>query len=683
MMMDKHRKIWPLISALSLVAALAGCGPGGNPSSDAGTDGAGGADLATPQDLASLPDQATPPDLTSLPDQATPPDLTSLPDQATPPDLTSLPDQATPPDLTSLPDQATPLDLLSVPDLANAGPVSIQGAIQKGPFGLGSNVTVATLNPQTTDPTGQTFPTTTRNELGEFNLTLPSPGAIEIQTTGFYFNEVLNSVSTAQITMRALAQFTTGGPQQVYVNAMTHLTQLRVRYLVRNGTASFADAITQAESELRAALPLATGTSVGAGTGLNVLGGDSEANAYLLALSCVLAQTALTQGGSSVDAALQDLMSRIALDLETDGRLDATRSNQLADGARFLDAGRCAANIAGYAASRGSSATPPDIYRAIDFDRDGIADATDGDADGDGVLAAQDTIVAIAGSEAVFSTLAIDAGGAVWFAGQRQFSSPVGCPPTGISCPPLPIPNLTGIIEGIVVRDNEAAAGRRQDGRVVYFDGFGAAPAVVAGIDNVVSFGRTDLGYIYAIRNDGTVWRIRATPGSAPTATQIPQVSNVRAFVENRNGGQYFWVLRASGVVTGYRSDFAASYALSGLPAAVEIAVDTSADRGFAVDGSGQLWRWSPIQAVQTGSAAAQQVTTSFPVEALSTEARFAVLADGSVWRLDGGAPVMVAGIGNVQRVAGELALLRDGTVVTFQPSGGTTVTPAPLRIPR
>lgn len=60
-------------------------------------------------------------------------------------------------------------------DGGSPGLVDMSGAIQKGPFIVGADVVVAMLDPATADPIGANFPTTRRNDFGEFDLMLPGP----------------------------------------------------------------------------------------------------------------------------------------------------------------------------------------------------------------------------------------------------------------------------------------------------------------------------------------------------------------------------------------------------------------------------------------------------------------------------------------------------------------------------
>ena len=253
--------------------------------------------------------------------------------------------------------------------------ISLKGAVQKGPFVLGSSITVSPLDAKG-NPTGQAFLTQTTNDKGEFSVDFAASGQVSIQGEGFYFNEVAGSLSGAALTLRALYVIEKAGPQQAYLNLITHLTYLRVRKLVADGK-SFGDAIKQAEKELRdeMAITLPAFDPGAQGLQMNILGGDSPANAYLLAASAVLVQAATLQG--PVDAGLQELANAITTDLEEDGKLSMTNKSRVAAGLLALDSKAVMANLATRLDELGSNAKVPDIDKILDQDGDGLTNDKD------------------------------------------------------------------------------------------------------------------------------------------------------------------------------------------------------------------------------------------------------------------------------------------------------------------
>jgi hypothetical protein len=268
--------------------------------------------------------------------------------------------------------------------------VSLRGAVQKGPYVLGSTVTVSELDSKAS-PTGKTFLTQTSNDKGEFAVEFAAKDQVALQGDGYYFNEVTGKLSGGGLTLRALYVIDKPGPQAAYLNVITHLSYLRVKRLVADG-AKFADAVGQAEKELRAELgiTLAAFDPAAKGIEMNLLSGDTPAAEYLLAVSAVLVQAA----GS--DAGLQELSNTIATDLESDGKLSMTNKAKVTAGALGLDSKAVMANLAKRLDELGANSVVPNIDKILDQDADALvnekdncprvanADQKDGDKDGAG-----------------------------------------------------------------------------------------------------------------------------------------------------------------------------------------------------------------------------------------------------------------------------------------------------------
>src|SRR5258708_4529833 len=200
--------------------------------------------------------------------------------------------------------------------------VALAGSVQKGPFVLGSTVAISLLDPSG-QPTGAVFNTQTTSDLGDFALDFSAGGAVSIEGTGFYFNEATGQLSAGNLTLRAMYVIAPSTAQSAYVNVITHLTYERVKKLVAGAT-SFDDATTQAEQELLHALAITPPDFEPRSRAvvMNELGGDSDDNAYLFAVSAVLAQAALMHGPSAPDAELQQLVNGMALSLRDSGQLN-------------------------------------------------------------------------------------------------------------------------------------------------------------------------------------------------------------------------------------------------------------------------------------------------------------------------------------------------------------------------
>ncbi len=187
----------------------------------------------------------------------------------------------------------------------------LTGASQKGPYVVGTNVTIFELEQDLT-PTGRTFTTEINNNIGQFrfaNLDLVSP-FVELRSNGFYYNEVTGNTSDAPLNLSALVDLS--DESTININILTTLEKDRVEYLIANGS-SFTEAKSQAATEVLEVFYQEVSSS-GNLDDLNITI-DNEGNASLLAISSIL------QGHLSVGD-LSALVSRIKFDLREDGLLD-------------------------------------------------------------------------------------------------------------------------------------------------------------------------------------------------------------------------------------------------------------------------------------------------------------------------------------------------------------------------
>ena len=126
----------------------------------------------------------------------------------------------------------------------------IAGVSQKGPFLVGSSVTVQELDGLTFVQTGKSFRAGVKNNQGDFvikGVNLVSQYAL-LEVEGYYRNEYTGKTSEGMIFLNAITDLR--NRDHVNVNLMTHLEADRVLNLVQKQGLSFAAAKKQAEIEI-------------------------------------------------------------------------------------------------------------------------------------------------------------------------------------------------------------------------------------------------------------------------------------------------------------------------------------------------------------------------------------------------------------------------------------------------
>ncbi len=245
---------------------------------------------------------------------------------------------------------------------------TINGLIQKGPFIRGSSITIQELNDVFT-PTGTTYVTETIDDFGAFSIESELISSyLEIITQGFYFNEVAGALSSANLTLRAITELSECCTN-TNINILTTLERERVKYLVINEGKSFTEARTQAETEILSIFNISE-ENISNFNDMDI-SKEGSSNAILLAISVIL------QGSNSV-AELSEFISKISLDILTDGTLDnAAHINELRNNAMNLDLTYVKTNLENRYTSLGLEVTIPNFEEYIDSDGDGYINKYD------------------------------------------------------------------------------------------------------------------------------------------------------------------------------------------------------------------------------------------------------------------------------------------------------------------
>jgi len=234
--------------------------------------------------------------------------------------------------------------------------IHASGFIQKGPFISGSQITIQELDNSLT-PNGTTYQTVTNDDFGSFVLNSAiTSDYLEVISTGFYFNEVSGSLSQANLSLRAICHISDSSVANV--NILTTLSKKRVEYLMKNENKSYINATQQAENEILSIFNIDS-TNIEPFNQMDI-SQNGESNAILLAISVML------QSNNSV-AELSELISKISLDIETDGILDNTNIIEfISNVGKELNLSSIRHNIENRYLSLGLSTTIPNFEAYID-----------------------------------------------------------------------------------------------------------------------------------------------------------------------------------------------------------------------------------------------------------------------------------------------------------------------------
>jgi hypothetical protein len=202
---------------------------------------------------------------------------------------------------------------------------SISGAVQKGPFIVGTPVYINRLD-KFGNASESTIITKIEDSVGSFSFNLKGGGPVQLVSTGYYFNELTGQISKGTLTLKAIYNVLNENEQVAYVNILTHLINDRVLNLAKSGEVTINDAILKAQAELvtalRVVLPVDTVPDFSALSVYNTNVKNTTGNAYLLALSTAFykyAEIKATDQNTSADAQLALILNLIAEDFSDDG----------------------------------------------------------------------------------------------------------------------------------------------------------------------------------------------------------------------------------------------------------------------------------------------------------------------------------------------------------------------------
>ncbi len=280
-------------------------------------------------------------------------------------------------------------------DSSSGEQVNVNGAVEKGPFIVGSTVTINMLSEQG-DNTGFTIVTSTNDDIGNFRFSVEAEKLLQTTSTGYYRNEITGGLSTGVLTLRSIYKATSEPEQHAYVNILTHLTSNRVLQLIRNSGVSYEQAVQQTESEF-----LSTFDRVIAGSPDSNFSSfsiyESQAStgsAYLLAISSVIYQYAIDRSitnSTNPDAELALLINEIEEDFGTDGVIDNDGKIELLRNThKEINPMEVMNNVLNWA-NGFDGYSVPNLNEYLDSDLDGVVNSEDLDDDNDGIEDSEDS----------------------------------------------------------------------------------------------------------------------------------------------------------------------------------------------------------------------------------------------------------------------------------------------------
>lgn len=218
-------------------------------------------------------------------------------------------------------------------------PVDMSGQGNKGPFADGARVRVASFSGTVEAEFGSA------GALGEYSVSIPEDAVRRVTVEGAYFSETLGAVIDSNI---ALSGVVVGARERhANVNVATDIVYPRIVELVDGGMAADI-AIETATSELLLALsPVLPSPANPVDFNELVLinaaqeNANEEGNAWLLALSAIVEQTAIDMAdanGTSVQSELATLLTELSAGFRADGTLATSLLDALIAARAHVDA---------------------------------------------------------------------------------------------------------------------------------------------------------------------------------------------------------------------------------------------------------------------------------------------------------------------------------------------------------
>ena len=137
----------------------------------------------------------------------------------------------------------------AVPEPNPALPGTINGFAQKGPFIIGSSITLYELD-SLLSPTGRVFNTQTTDDNGSFRFAISNLNSrfVTLEAEGYYFDETAAYLSSSPLTLYTLSDILDSSTT-MNINVLTDLSRQRIIYLIEHGS-TYAEAKIQTRREI-------------------------------------------------------------------------------------------------------------------------------------------------------------------------------------------------------------------------------------------------------------------------------------------------------------------------------------------------------------------------------------------------------------------------------------------------
>ena len=254
------------------------------------------------------------------------------------------------------------------------GSYQLSGQFQKGPFVIGSQISVNELD-ENLNPTGIVYNIQTTDDLGNFSVASKVHShLVEIIGDGFYMDELTGQLSTTRIQLRAIADLNVNST--VTVNILTSLQGLRLKKLITQGS-TYSAANTQSQNEVLTAFGVDPTKVIGLSNLYTMkINGSADADSVLLALSAVLskmATNAATANATSQPAELSNYINTIASQIQNTGTITVGGTNTARSlAATQIDLAAVRTNVETYYANRGITIVAPKFEEWVDKNASGM-----------------------------------------------------------------------------------------------------------------------------------------------------------------------------------------------------------------------------------------------------------------------------------------------------------------------